>query len=300
MPILRSGRHVAARTSRERQRSRPHQREQASWRVAAGRNKRAMQRIGAIVDQNLPSSVVNRAAGFVHQKIGSRKVPVVAVAADAKATSSVPCATRASRSASESTFGIVHKAAARLWRAVRASASGRRRVVPSKSAPGLPRSAVPLASRRRPRTATKSSSCTGAKIAATHRAAVLDQRDRDRPVRRGRPDRRACRRSDRRPRRRARASRARIVLGFLREPAAVGREPHQALAQEIVDRDVGLADRRAAVLASSSSAAVWNVLSASAPASRTAAASRGCQRRRRPQVPATVSPSSRTVGALVP
>ena len=44
-------------------------------------DERAVPRVGAIVDQPPPGKVGHDAAGFVHQKVGCRKVPVVAVAA---------------------------------------------------------------------------------------------------------------------------------------------------------------------------------------------------------------------------
>src|SRR3954467_2658292 len=63
----------------ERQRLLAHQREERLVTRTPGGNKRAMQRIGAIVDEGLTRECRQCAAGLVHQKIGSRKVPVVAV-----------------------------------------------------------------------------------------------------------------------------------------------------------------------------------------------------------------------------
>ena len=45
----------------------------------AGGHQRAVNRIGAIVDQRLPRQSRYGATGFVHQKVGRRKVPVMAV-----------------------------------------------------------------------------------------------------------------------------------------------------------------------------------------------------------------------------
>ena len=49
--------------------------------LASGRDQHAMNRIGLIVGQRLALERGQHAAGFVHQKISSRKVPIVAVAA---------------------------------------------------------------------------------------------------------------------------------------------------------------------------------------------------------------------------
>src|SRR5262249_28155973 len=46
---------------------------------AAGSHQRAMNRLGPIVDQRSPRKTRDQPAGFVHQKIGCRKVPIVAV-----------------------------------------------------------------------------------------------------------------------------------------------------------------------------------------------------------------------------
>src|SRR4051812_16513403 len=64
----------------ERQRLFAHQREERLVTRTPGGNKCAMQRIGAIVDERLTRECGQCPAGLVHQKIGSRKVPVVAVA----------------------------------------------------------------------------------------------------------------------------------------------------------------------------------------------------------------------------
>ena len=63
------------------------------WRSARrlGVTPAAMDRLGAVVGQNLPRQRGQRTAGFVHQKVGGRKVPVVAVS---PGKSDVECALR--------------------------------------------------------------------------------------------------------------------------------------------------------------------------------------------------------------
>ena len=46
---------------------------------APGGEQRVMDRIGPIVDQRLPRYRRYQPAGFVHQKVGCRKIPVMAV-----------------------------------------------------------------------------------------------------------------------------------------------------------------------------------------------------------------------------
>ena len=91
-----------------------------------------------------------------------------------------------------------------------------------------------------------------------------------------------------------------IVLGLLREPAAIRRELHQPLAQEIVDRDVGFAHRRAAVLGPALQRGLERARRERARLAHRGLEPRLSARAASAQVPATVSPSSRTVGALVP
>src|SRR6476646_527967 len=67
------------RLSCEHQRLLAKEREKRLVTRTPGGNKRAMQRIGAIVNEGLTRECRQCAAGLVHQKIGSRKVPVVAV-----------------------------------------------------------------------------------------------------------------------------------------------------------------------------------------------------------------------------
>ena len=46
---------------------------------APGGQQRVMDRIGPIVDQRLPRYRRYQPAGFVHQKVGCRKIPIMAV-----------------------------------------------------------------------------------------------------------------------------------------------------------------------------------------------------------------------------
>src|ERR1043165_3642301 len=63
----------------EHQRLVANQREKRLVTRTPGGDQRAMQRVGAIVNEGLTRERGQCAAGLVHQKIGSRKVPVVAV-----------------------------------------------------------------------------------------------------------------------------------------------------------------------------------------------------------------------------
>ena len=47
-------------------------------------NERPVRQLGAVVDQRPPRKGGQRAAGFVHQKVRRRKVPIVAVAGNLK------------------------------------------------------------------------------------------------------------------------------------------------------------------------------------------------------------------------
>ena len=94
------------------------------------------------------------------------------------------------------------------------AASRRRSPAPGSTAIGTPLRVAPS-----PAAARNSSSVTGRIDRRQHRPAVDRQRRRDHPVRRGRRDRRACRRSDRRSRPRSACEPRGIVLGFLRQPA---------------------------------------------------------------------------------
>src|SRR5947208_2162231 len=66
-------------SSSERQRLLAYQREERLVTRTPGGNKRAMQRIGAVINEGLTLECCQCAAGLVHQKVGSCKVPVVAV-----------------------------------------------------------------------------------------------------------------------------------------------------------------------------------------------------------------------------
>ena len=72
---------------------------------------------------------------------------------------------------------------------------------------------------------------------------MFDQRDRDRPV--GTAGNKGAGAVDRidDPGRRHRAA-GEVVFGFFRQPAGVGRERGEAFLQQIVDGDIGVADRR--------------------------------------------------------
>ena len=60
----------------------PHESKRRAMARPARRDQQRMHRLRAIVGQRLAVDVGQRAAGFVHQKVGCGKVPVVAVAAD--------------------------------------------------------------------------------------------------------------------------------------------------------------------------------------------------------------------------
>ena len=191
----------------------------------------AVDRIGPVVDQNPAVERGHAAAGFVHQKVGSRKVPVVAVAAG-EAASSVAlrrparAAAPANGCAASATMPAplaASRSSMRLGPATRA---------PSRLAPELARIATPLRVAPPPAVARNSSSVAGANSAATHRPAVLDQRHRDRPVvAAGDEGARAVDRIDDPDA--ARGKPRRIVLAFLRQPAVAG-VVDQTLVQQIV------------------------------------------------------------------
>ena len=154
----------------------------------------------------------------------------------AKATSSCAVRRRARAAAPASatrgfgtTFGMQRRRAARAWR----FGAGDARAVERGAGARRDRHAVAASRPRRPPRGTARRS-TGANSAASDRPAVLDQRHRDRssPVAAG-DDRRACRRSDRRPRPRRACSRARIVLGLFRQPAVAGARPCSRSLQQI-------------------------------------------------------------------
>ena len=49
-----------------------------AWRGGTGGNQRAMHDMRVIIAQRLAGKIGHHAAGFVHQKVGRRKVPVMA------------------------------------------------------------------------------------------------------------------------------------------------------------------------------------------------------------------------------
>ena len=183
------------------------------------------------------------AAGFVHQKVGSRKVPVVAALPTQTRRRVRPCATRASRSASECTFGcgttpgcrLASRSSMRLGPASCAPArpspalTSHRRAIARRAAAAQRRGTSPRspahtarpapAGRRRPARPTSSSPARPAMKARVPSIGSTTQ------------TRSACERAPDRPRFPPTASRRR-------------RESRSRVAQEIVDRDVGLADRR--------------------------------------------------------
>ena len=55
-----------------------HETNQRGMPFAAGGDQRTMDQFGTIISQHLPRQRGQRAAGFVHQKVRRRKVPVVA------------------------------------------------------------------------------------------------------------------------------------------------------------------------------------------------------------------------------
>src|SRR5438067_2468873 len=69
------------RTARSREFGQPiaNEPEQRRMTCASGGQQRVMDRIGPIVDQRLPRQSRYQPLGFVHQKIGCRKVPVVTI-----------------------------------------------------------------------------------------------------------------------------------------------------------------------------------------------------------------------------
>ena len=244
-----------------------------------GGNKRAMQRIGAIVDQGLTRECGQRAAGFVHQKIGSRKVPVVAVvrregqierarrrrarAAARARTPSVPRRDPARASASRSSIGF-----------------GPAAVMPSRLAPAICRNGSAVERRRprrppqgkaRPAPARRSRAITGRPFSTS--ATEIDQ-----SVRPDEIGARAVDRVDDPQARRVQAARDRP-----RSPPRASRNPAQAASAARAGncrprcRLRSPASRR--VLVQLFERGLERALRASAPASRTAASSRGLQRR---------------------
>ena len=215
-----------------------------------------------------------------------------------------PSATRASRSASEWIFGIGDDVAGsmrgepveKLLRPGDARAVERRaRAMAMIGAPLQGRALAggrETTARRRPAHRTP---------AATGRP-VLDQRRDDRPVRAAREigARAVDRIDDQEPRRRR--SRVAVVLGFFRKPAEAGAAT--AFAQELVDRDVGFANRRIARPWSRCLTSPRKVCSASAPASRKASPQMRSAQRARFGCALTGRqwsiPPRRKVGALVP
>ena len=166
---------------------------------AAGGHQRTMHRIGPIVDQGFPRQRRQRAAGFVHQKVSRRKVPVVAVgsgegAVDARRSRRAPAATPARERAAP--FRCAGSIAASASRRRFAPAEFRARQVIAGARPD--RRTI----ERRAGARDRQEQFVGHRRIERpdHRTAVARPARRKSPIRAGRRDRRGCRRSDRRPR----------------------------------------------------------------------------------------------------
>ncbi len=209
----------------------------------SGGDQRAVHHVRAIIDKPPPRKVGHHAAGFVHQKVGRRKIPIVA-AAGGKGGIELAMRDADKPQRQREDFGLGGDLRMQAAQAIEIAlgagelGAGQSRARACQNARAVERGALPA---------------RGQEHLVRHRRinsgelrdAVLDQRHRDGPVgAAGNIGAGAVDRIDDPGERHAAVGQG---LGFLRQPTGVGRERAQARAQEIVDGDIALAHRRIVV-----------------------------------------------------
>ena len=255
-------------------------------------------RYRAIIAQRLAGEIGHHAAGFVHQKVGRRKVPVVAAAGEGGIE--LACATRASRSASECTLGWARMSGVKAGEPVEIALGAGEPGAVERRRRGLPRwrAVERRALRRGSRGTSRRSPAQRARPAPAGRPRPAPPRS---TSRRGRRYRRGCRRSDRRSRRGGTARPGRSSsLSSDSQPAPGASALSRA-------RSRSLTAMSASLTGESSSPLVQRLSGPRDGRARKLAGlahhgfERAARRRRRDHCPATVRPSSRTrrrIGAV--